>query len=223
MTADSAPLGVLLAGPTARFASLPDAALTEHERSRAAALRRPGDRADFIAAHLLARQCAATVLDAAADSLTLTQQCAECGEPGHGRPAIAEAPGLHVTLSHTRGYVAAAADTAAVAVDVERVLDRDSPERLDGLAASVLTPAERHLVRTAHHPERTFAELWVRKEALIKLDQADLDTLTSIDVSAALPTATTYRDFAVVGWTDQSSSVLGALIARRPPRLTDLR
>jgi 4'-phosphopantetheinyl transferase len=211
--------GVLLAGPTTDFRALSEDALTPAERSRADALRRGEDRADFVAAHLLVRECAAAVLDTTAAGLTLVQHCAECGEQGHGRPSIAEAPDLYVTLSHTRGYVAAAADTAELAVDVERTIT-DEPDRLDGLAATVLTPAERHLVRTALHPERTFAQLWVRKEALIKLDQADLDTLTTVDVSAALADAATYRDFAVVGWS--GPDVTGVLLARNRPRLATI-
>jgi 4'-phosphopantetheinyl transferase len=222
-TADPAPAGVLLAGPTASLAASSESErwLTPAELERANALRRPADRADFVAAHVLARRCAARLLDADPGHLTINQYCPVCCEPGHGRPTVAEAPDLHISFTHTRGYVAAAADTAEIAVDAEHVITEDDPGRLDGLAAAVLTPSENALLHAAPHPERTFAALWVRKEALIKLGLADLDTLTALDVSAALPDTATYGDYTVLGWT--AGQVVGVVIARRVPRLIDLR
>lgn len=201
---------MLLAGVTAEIGIPADARqwLTDAERARADALRKAGDRADFIAAHALVRLAAARVLEVDPGALTVEQQCPTCGLRGHGRPAIAQAPELHVSLSHTRGYVAAVADTAPVAVDVERLVRDGDPERLDGLAATVLTAAERRLVLTAAEPERAFTALWVRKEALIKLGRAELDSL--VDVNAAAAT----DGCAVFGWND--GDVVGVAISARP-------
>ena len=212
------PAGVLLAGSTAAVA-VPEEAeawLTPAERARAGALLRAGDRADYLAAHVLVRRCAALVLGADPDRLTVVQMCAYCGRTGHGRPSLAEAPELRLSLAHTRGYVAAVADTEEVAVDAERLADRSA---VADLAASVLTPAERDLVHTAARPETVFARIWVRKESLVKLGVATLDTLPEVDVSAALRDAATWRGYAVLGWTDPSGQVVGALVARRAPEL----
>jgi len=201
---------VLLAGATGEI-GLPEGAqrwLTVAERARADALRKAGDRADFVAAHVLVRLAAARVLGADAAGLTLEQQCPTCGERGHGRPAIAQAPGLQVSLSHTRGYVAAVADTEPVAVDVERLVGDGDLARLDELAAAVLTAYERHVVRTAREPERAFAALWVRKEALIKLGRTDLDSLVGIDATAA------GSGYVVFGW--DTANVVGVAVSVRP-------
>jgi 4'-phosphopantetheinyl transferase len=192
-------------------------ALTDIERARAEALRKPADRDDFVAAHLLARTAAATLLRTA-DALTLVQRCPDCGGTDHGRPSIAEAPRLHLSLSHTHGYVAAVASPAPVAVDVEHAL-KAADDRLDALAETVLTPAERYLVRTALDPARTFAQLWVRKESLIKLGRATLDTLSTLDVSPALGRPT-LAGHVLVAW--ESGDLIGAALSRDPIDHVDL-
>jgi 4'-phosphopantetheinyl transferase len=216
------PEGALLAGSTVAVA-VSDAEqgwLTGPERARADALVRPGDRADYIAAHVLARRCAALVLGLPpGQRLTLVQRCPECGREGHGRPGIAGAPQLRLSLAHTRGYVAAAADTRSVAVDAERLAARTT---LAELVGAVLTPAEQDVVRDSPSPELAFIRIWVRKESLVKLGLATLDTLPDLDVSQALADSTTWRGYAVHGWTDRSGTVVGAVIARRVPALIRL-
>src|SRR5262249_20713086 len=151
---------------------------------------RAGDRADYIAAHVLLRRCAGLLLGAGPDRLTVVQHCPGCGRTGHGRPSLAEAPQLRLSLAHTRGYVAAAADTEDIAVDVERV---PAPARVSELAATVLPPAELALLAGSGDPGSTFARLWVRKEALVKLGLASLDTLAELDVSPAMPDGASWR------------------------------
>jgi 4'-phosphopantetheinyl transferase len=212
------PAGALLAGSTAA-AAVPDGAeawLTPAERERAGALLRAGDRADYVAAHVLVRRCAALVLATTPDRLTVVQRCPECGRSGHGRPSVAEAPHVRLSLAHTRGYVAAIADTAEVAVDAERLTGRVAVAEL---AASVLTPSEQELVRAAARPELMFARIWVRKESLVKLGLATLDTLPDMDVSRAMRDTASWRGYAVLGWTDPSGQVVGAVVARRAPEL----
>jgi 4'-phosphopantetheinyl transferase len=199
--------GIVLAGWTAGI-DVHEEWLTPAETARADALRKPSDRADYVAAHVLVRRCAARVLGVSPSTLTIEQHCPTCGESGHGRPSIAGAPEVHVSLSHTRGYVAAAADLFEIAVDVEHLIGAD---RVADLAAAVLTPDEREQVRTAAARERAFAALWVRKEALIKLGRADLDTLTTLDAATAL------AGYAVREWVD--AGVSGVAVASRTPAL----
>ncbi|SDI11800.1 4'-phosphopantetheinyl transferase family protein [Nonomuraea jiangxiensis] len=149
----------------------PEKWLTEVERERAARFRFPVDRESFVAAHLLVRVCAAAVLDSEPEELTLLQHCDVHG-PGHGRPYIEEAPRLGVSLSHTRGYVCAAAGPGKVGVDVEHV----RPGPLDALLADrVLTPRERALVTGNDELIRH----WTRKEALIKRGELELGKLST--------------------------------------------
>jgi 4'-phosphopantetheinyl transferase len=215
------PAGVLLAGSTPAVGLPAGAAgwLNRAEQDRAAALVRAGDRADYIAAHVLVRRCAGLLLGASPDRLTVVQNCPQCGRTGHGRPSLAEAPELRLSLAHTRGYVAAAADTEDIAVDVERV---PAPDRVSEVAAAVLAPAELALLAGSADPGNAFARLWVRKEAVVKLGLASLDTLAEIDVSAALPDGASWRGYPVLGWSDPAGQVVGATVGRRQPELVRL-
>lgn len=92
---------IVVAATTADvLAAVPEAErlLTDAEGARAAAFRFERDRDDFVAAHALARGCAASVLRAPLGELTWRQRCPECGGP-HGRPIVAEAPWLGVSLA----------------------------------------------------------------------------------------------------------------------------
>ena len=215
------PAGALLAGSTAAMAvsEADQRWLTPAERARAEGFVRAGDRADYIAAHVLARRCAALVLGTAPERLTLVQRCPACGQAGHGPPSIAEAPHLRLSLAHTRRYVAAVADTTEVAVDAERLATLTT---VGGVAGSVLTTAEQDLVHASAEPELTFVRIWVRKESLVKLGLATLDTLPDLDVSQALADSATWRGYAVHGWTSPSGSAVGAVIGRRVPALIRL-
>ncbi|MBG0817493.1 4'-phosphopantetheinyl transferase superfamily protein [Planomonospora sp. ID82291] len=168
---------LVLAGPTDEiFSPAAMDLLTEVERGRAAAFARESDRRDFVAAHVLVRRCAAKVAGVPEDRLTLLQVCEHHG-PGHGRPYIAEIPRLGVSLSHTRGYVCAAAGPGLIGVDAERV----PPGPLDAsLAGQVLAPAERALVGG----NTGLIRLWTRKEALVKRGELTLDGLRTADLSA---------------------------------------
>lgn len=151
----------------------PEEWLTEVERERAARFRFEHDRAAFVAAHLLVRLCAAAALDADPGGLTLLQRCHLHG-PGHGKPYVEQSPGLGVSLSHTRGYVCAAAGPGKVGVDAEHV-PRGPLDEL--LADRVLTPRERALVTGNDELIRH----WTRKEALVKRGELSLDRLGSVD------------------------------------------
>lgn len=191
--------------------------LTDSERARAAAFRRTVDRLSFTAAHVLVRICAARVLGVAPGLLTVRQRCATCGRP-HGRPTLEGYPGVQLSLSHTAGVVAAAAGRHAVGVDVE-CADRDAPRDLGG----VLAEREVAAIRTAPAPRQALLRLWVRKEAMVKLGVASLDTLSAVDLSALPvdePHAGTrllrHGDHYVLDWHDRARGALGAAVADRP-------
>ncbi|MFF4338393.1 4'-phosphopantetheinyl transferase family protein [Kitasatospora sp. NPDC001540] len=168
---------------TAEVLARPDAderLLTAFERERLRRFRRPADREDYLAAHLLVRYCAAAQLGTEPAALAFGQRCSGCGAAGHGRPHLTDRPGTHLSLSHTSGVIAAAAAPVPVGVDVEHLGPRSTDPASLG---HVLTPAEAALVRGHPDPTAAFLRLWVRKEAMIKLGRATLDTLTSLDLS----------------------------------------
>lgn len=211
------PPALIMAGPTDRVLAQVSGVLTPAEQARADRFRRDGDRRDFVAAHLLVRRCAAEVLamtdgGAAPGELTLVQHCDRCGA-GHGRPAIAEAPQLAVSLAHTRGYVCAAAGHGRVGVDVEHALPGPADEIL---AATVLTPAEAHAVGGDN---RRLIRWWVRKEALVKRGELTLDRLRDADLSdlGHGPSSLIWRGRHVTEWA--SGPVLGTAITDGPARL----
>jgi 4'-phosphopantetheinyl transferase len=153
--------------------------LTPTERVRAGRFRREQDASDFVAAHLLARECAGTQMQRPPAEIIVRQSCSGCGRTDHGAPFVAGASGVAVSLSHSRGVVAAAAVAGVVGVDVER---RGRRRPAETLLASVLTADELAHLRTASGRSLAFLRLWVRKEALVKLGDAELDRLDERDV-----------------------------------------
>jgi 4'-phosphopantetheinyl transferase len=173
---------VLSASTAAVLGRYPDpvALLTDPEVERAAAFRRPEDRNDFVAAHILVRVCAGRVLGRAPSEVTVVQRCPTCGRP-HGRPFLPGEPELRISLAHTSGHVSAAAGPQSVGVDVE-VGGRVALD--DALMTASLAPAERVAIDRAEDPARAFLHHWVRKEALVKVGVLTLDAFASIDLSA---------------------------------------
>ena len=153
--------------------------LTSDELDRADAFVRETDRADFVAAHVLVRTVAAEALSAEPSDLTIVQRCATCHGP-HGRPTIAEAPEIAVSLAHTSGWVAAAAADRPCGIDVERV----DPKRSPHLPGRVINAAERRWIADAEDSATAFARVWVRKEALVKAGVCTLDTAVDVELLA---------------------------------------
>lgn len=77
---------------------------------------------------------------------------------GHGKPFVPG--GRHFSLTHSGSLAALALHAAPVGLDAERI----APVRR--AAARALTPEERRYM--ADDPERRFAYLWTRKEAVLK-------------------------------------------------------
>jgi 4'-phosphopantetheinyl transferase len=141
-------------------------AFTPSELRRADAFRFAADRDAYLAAHALVRDCAGAVLGADPAGLVLTHLCPGCGGTEHGRPII---EGVHVSLSHTRTHVAAAAAGHPIGVDIEEAGRGEIPD-------TVLAPGERGDAESR-------LRRWVLKEALIKVGATSLDELAGVDLS----------------------------------------
>ncbi|MEV4616105.1 4'-phosphopantetheinyl transferase superfamily protein [Kitasatospora sp. NPDC049258] len=215
-----APLAIV--ATTAEVLGHPDASrqlLNPIERERADRFRKESTRRDFIAAHILVRLCAARQLGLPPAALAFEQHCPGCGLTGHGRPRLADRPEIWLSLSHTAGVVAAAAGRVPVGIDVE-VLDRPAPD--PSLLARVLTEAERAQVAAHPDPGHAFLRQWVRKEALVKIGRAHLDTLAEVDLSALPPglpdgPADTVHAFEDLHILDRTDRLRGALVAVASP------
>lgn len=216
---DTTPL-VLVRATADVLPSLSAVTLAPYERDRAARLPTEEQRADYLAAHLLVRLCAARLLGTAPDTLMLGQCCSECGGEDHGRPFLRDRSDVGVSLSHARGVVAAAAGPGPVGVDVEDAADAVFSPRV---AARVLAPAELSAVRAAPDPARSFLRLWVRKEALVKVGVTTLGRLRGTDlVTSDAPVDRGHVDRHVAGWrfADWSSpdgGLIAAAVARTVP------
>lgn len=114
------------------------------------------------------------------DDVRFAQTCAECGGP-HGRPQVVGG-GVHVGWSRTAGLVAAVVADVPCAVDVESLPSL----RTTTLPLALLDSRERAWTAAQPDPARAFAELWVRKEVLVKLGDLSLDEALGLDVLPAL-------------------------------------
>jgi 4'-phosphopantetheinyl transferase len=165
----------------ARWAE-PMAALTTVERDRAGALVNSQDAADFVAAHLLARECAARLSGVPAADVVVSQLCDRCGGP-HGRPSVVGLPWLRLSWGHSAGHVAAAACDRAIGVDIE---NRQSALAIRAVDEQLLrrsaTPAEAAVIVADPDPVGAFLQLWVMKEALVKAGAITLDDFAAVEL-----------------------------------------
>ncbi|GAA2269065.1 MULTISPECIES: 4'-phosphopantetheinyl transferase family protein [Kitasatospora] len=200
--------------------------LTDGERERAARFRQEATRRDFVAAHILVRLCAARLIGATATEVTLAQSCPGCGKADHGKPYLPDHPGVHVSISHTKGVVAAAAGYREVGVDVE-LAERTGthPDVLE----RVLTEGELRLVEKHTDPQRAFLRQWVRKEALIKIGRLTLDTMGAVDLSAlplaavdGVPLRSRFEELHLLDWDDEKYQATAAVVSPDEPRAVDL-
>lgn len=158
-----------LAGPAIR--------LTSTEQARLDRLRSERDRESYLGAHMAVRVCVAELLGAEPRDVEIAQECPDCRRTDHGRPFVVGAPDLHVSLSHTRGWVAAVAAHAPCGIDVEEVREVRA-----GVPRRVLSDVEQGWV--AEQPDRVsaFARLWARKEAFVKAGLGSIDDAARIRV-----------------------------------------
>lgn len=140
--------------------------LDEGESRRLAAISRKASRTRYLAAHVGLRTLLGSYLGQRPDEVRLVRRpCPACGEP-HGRPAIADEPSLHFSMSHSGDVVLYAVAPSAVGIDVEA-----SPKRRRRFDfTEYLHPAEQDALRALPETSRGQALLscWVRKEAFLK-------------------------------------------------------
>ena len=83
---------------------------------------------------------------------------------GHGKPYIADHPGIYFNISHCTKAIAVVAGDAPVGVDVEAFRTFS-----DGLLAKSMNETERQQILSSDFPLEAFALFWTRKEAVFKL------------------------------------------------------
>ncbi|MFJ8824008.1 4'-phosphopantetheinyl transferase family protein [Streptomyces sp. NPDC102467] len=176
--------------------------LDADERRRAAAFAFDRHRTRYITAHVALRGILGDRLGCTPDAVRFVRQpCPGCGEL-HGRPAVADAPELHFSLSHGGDLALVALAPAAVGVDVEELTDPAAAEDL----TTVLHPREQaELAALDDLLDRRIAvtRVWVRKEAYLKgigtglSRAADLDYVGTLPDSPGAPGGWSVRDVAV--------------------------
>ncbi|WP_306321565.1 MULTISPECIES: 4'-phosphopantetheinyl transferase superfamily protein [unclassified Streptomyces] len=141
--------------------------LDAEETRRAAAFHLDRHRVRYIAAHLALRDVLGERLGRSPGDVRFTRlDCPGCGGP-HGRPALADAPDLHFSLSHSGDLALVAVASAPVGADVEELPSAEVAADL----TTVLHPRERDELAALGTPEelrRAMARAWVRKEAYLK-------------------------------------------------------
>ncbi|MFJ8660960.1 4'-phosphopantetheinyl transferase family protein [Streptomyces sp. NPDC093795] len=134
--------------------------LDHAERRRADAYVRPGDRVQYLAAHLALRRVLAPYTGVPAWRLRFGREAA-------GRPVLLGVPRApSFSLSHSHGLVLLGVARRPVGVDVQRV----PPYATAELCRGALHPAEREELAALPEPRlaEAFARLWTRKEAYLK-------------------------------------------------------
>jgi len=186
--------------------------LTGAELARLTGFRFGADRESFLAAHLLARVVTGHVLGIRPRDVIIVQHCPRCGGP-HGPAQVLGAPDIGVSWSHVRGQVAAIAGHGPVGIDVEAFsADRTMPVQ------GALTAAEEQSMNASLTPALAFLQLWVRKEALVKVGHITLDTLLTAQlVGQNGGLLEEWQHYAITGW--ERESFLGAAVYLKGMRL----
>ncbi|MFZ3597699.1 4'-phosphopantetheinyl transferase family protein [Streptomyces sp. BH104] len=170
--------------------------LDADERRRAAAFHFDRHRVRYVAAHRALRTVLGERLGRAPEDVRFTRlPCPGCGGP-HGRPALADAPGLHFSLSHSGDLALVALAPAPVGADVEEL----PSAKVAGELTAVLHPRERAELASLTDPEEhrlAVARAWVRKEAYLKGLGTGLSRGTDRDYVGVL----THSPGAPDGWT----------------------
>ncbi|MFI8391062.1 4'-phosphopantetheinyl transferase family protein [Streptomyces sp. NPDC085540] len=121
-------------------------------------------QAEWTAGRLLAKQLVGEVVPAPADCVEILPR-----DDGSPRIVVGGSPvvTLHVSISHTTGYVAAALAPEPVGVDLCEIASADAVRRV---ADHFLSPGERSLI-DGERPDAA-AGAWALKEAAVKADRS---------------------------------------------------
>jgi 4'-phosphopantetheinyl transferase len=90
------------------------------ERERAARFYRERDGLRFRAAHCAFRHLVAGYLGCDPAAVTITRECAHCGDPRHGKPMVAGLIEVNASHSDALGALAVALPPLRLGMDVER-------------------------------------------------------------------------------------------------------
>jgi 4'-phosphopantetheinyl transferase len=175
-------LWLLRADPSQSTVELLAGLLDDSERGRVAGLRLARDRRQFTVVHACTRLIVAAYLG-------VPPRTVRWRPGGGGKPELADpTSGLRVNLSHSGDLgLIALAPWRAVGVDVEQLLPASDAV---AMAARYFTGAEAAYVaagRGAGNRGACFAQLWVRKEALVKAYGGRLSEGLSVAVGGAGP------------------------------------
>jgi 4'-phosphopantetheinyl transferase len=142
--------------------------LTHSERARHSALTDSGSRARVATGRALLRTAAARRFGVPPTEVALDYRCVVCGGP-HGKPELRTTnASLHASVSYSGTVVLVAVADVPVGVDVEQC----SATAFAGFESIALSALER-ADSAPMAPERR-AELWVRKEAVLKISGVGL-------------------------------------------------
>ena len=133
--------------------------LSEHEQTRAANIRHPLARAQFLRGRIVLRSAIAHCLKRAAAEIAIHLTA-------DGKPVVEDA-GVHVNMSHTAGFALFGIGPRPLGVDVETA---DPKRDCDGLMRRYFLPAEQDQyfrLLPAQRPQ-AFLRGWTCKEALLK-------------------------------------------------------
>jgi 4'-phosphopantetheinyl transferase len=140
--------------------------LDADELERAAAYRRPEDRARFLVGCGLVRAVVARYAGVPPEAVALDRSCPDCGRP-HGKPRLRkpQEPALELSVSHSGALVAVAFARSPVGVDVEELDERLTAD----VSRVTLSAGEREELERANGARpRRFLVYWTRKEAVSK-------------------------------------------------------
>ena len=114
----------------------------------------------------------------ACKTLGLNNEEVVFGKNKNGKPYLQNHPGFLFNISHTRNAIAMAFANEEIGVDIEKIKSPDFK-----IAKRFFTSYEQDYILSHEYPERTFYEVWTKKEAHIKCVGTGLSTpLNSFNV-----------------------------------------
>jgi 4'-phosphopantetheinyl transferase len=149
---------------------MPGVLLEPEERDRAARLSDAGEAARFVTGRHLTRALIARLTGRDPLTLPIDRTCPTCGK-AHGRPSLADDPGLSLSVSHAGMRVAVAATRdGMLGVDVESTDSRLVASGVEDLIPITCTADEQAVLAALPEGERgeNFLSYWIRKEAVLK-------------------------------------------------------
>jgi 4'-phosphopantetheinyl transferase len=170
--------------------------LSSQERARHDRLALAPDRRDYVASRALLRLALGAHLGSSPDAI-------EIGADAHGRPSVAAAPHVSVSVTRARGIVACAVATGCtVGIDLEAV---DGRVRALDVARDCFCPEEAAVLAACRDEERParFCQLWALKESLLKAIGTGLGwplSCASFDVRDRRVRITHLPTFAAARW-----------------------